>query len=277
MKRQVTAHRSAKLSTHFILIFGAVFMVGPFIWMILTSFKTMAEATNVPLIIFPKSFNFDNFNKVLSITPFVTNFINTVIVTVTKVSGQLLLCSAAAYAFARINFPGRNLLFVLCLSVLMVPGQVFLLPQFLIMKDFGWLNTLKAIIAPGLFSSFGLFLLRQFFMTLPRELDEAAKIDGCNHFQIYWKILLPLVVPGMVALAIFTGLASWNDLLWPMIVNSSPEKMTLSVGLSLLQGQHGTDFPALMAGALLASLPMLILFIFLQKYFIEGISMTGIK
>lgn len=277
MKFRFATNRPTRLLIHIILIIGSLFMVGPFIWMILTSLKTMAEATHVPMVILPGKFRFSNFSKVLSMMPFLTFYSNTIIVTVTKVAGQLLLCSISAYAFARIDFPGRNILFILFLSVLMVPGQVYLLPQFLIIKDFGWLNSLKAIIAPGLFSSFGLFLLRQFFMSLPRELDEAAKMDGCNHLQIYWRILFPLIIPGLVALAIFTGLATWNDLLWPMIVNSSPDKMTLAVGLSSLQGQHGTDFPKLMAGALLASWPMLLLFMLLQKYFIQGISMTGTK
>jgi multiple sugar transport system permease protein len=274
---QQLSRKSPNWVVHAVLIIGALFMIVPFLWMILTCFKTLAQATNVPLIIFPKQFRWDNFSAVLSLMPFSTFYWNTTIVTVTKVVGQLIFCSVSAYAFARIEFPGRNILFILSLSVLMVPVQVYLLPQFLIIKDFGWLNTLKAIIVPGLFSSFGMFMLRQFFMSLPKELDEAAKMDGCNHFQVYARILLPLVMPGLIAVAIFTGLATWNDLMWPMIVNSSPEKMTLAVGLSSLQGQHGTDFPVLMAGSLLALWPMLVLFILLQKYFIEGISLTGTK
>jgi multiple sugar transport system permease protein len=189
--------------------------------------------------------------------------------------GQVLLCSLAAYAFARIEFPFRNLLFGLFLSVLMVPTQLFLIPQYLIMQQLGWLNSLQALIVPGLFSAFGTFLLRQFFNGLPRELDEAAKLDGANHFRIYWQILLPLARPGLVALAILDIIWSWNDLLWPLIVNTSVDKMTLSAGLASLQGQHATNYPLLMAGALLATWPLVLVFIFLQRYFIEGIAFSG--
>ena len=262
---------------HFVLILGSVAMVMPFFWMILTSLKTYAESIQVPPVIIPKDFQWGNYIEVFGLLPFFKFMFNTFIITVVRTAGQLFLCSLAAYAFARIEFPGRNILFMLALSVLMVPGQVFLLPQYMIMVDLGWLNTLQAVIVPGLFSAFGTFLLRQFFMGLPKELEEAARLDGCNHFQIYWKVMLPLAKPGLIALGIFTTLWSWNELMWPMIVNSSPEAMTLSVGLSSLQGQYLTNYPILMAGSFLAILPMLILFIFLQKQFIEGIAVTGGK
>ncbi|NYE03343.1 multiple sugar transport system permease protein [Bacillus niacini] len=262
---------------HLVLIVGSVAMVVPFLWMILTSLKTYAESIQVPPVIIPEDFQWGNYKEVFGLLPFFKFMYNTVIVTVLRTVGQLFLCSLAAYAFARIEFPGRNILFILALSVLMVPGQVFLLPQYMIMVKLGWLNSLQAVIVPGLFSAFGTFLLRQFFMGLPKELEEAARLDGCNHFQIYWKIMLPLAKPGLIALGIFTTLWSWNELMWPMIVNSSPESMTLSAGLSSLQGQYLTNYPILMAGSFLAILPMLILFIILQKQFIEGIAVTGGK
>jgi multiple sugar transport system permease protein len=262
---------------HFILIVGSVAMVLPFLWMILTSLKTYAESIHVPPVFIPKYFQWGNYKEVFGLLPFFKFMYNTFIITVLRTVGQLFLCSLAAYAFARIEFPGRNFLFLLALTVLMVPGQVFLLPQYMIMVKLGWLNSLQAVIVPGLFSAFGTFLLRQFFMGLPKELEEAARLDGCNHFQIYWRIMLPLAKPGLIALGIFTTLWSWNELMWPMIVNSSPESMTLSVGLSSLQGQYLTNYPILMAGSFLAILPMLILFIFLQKQFIEGIAVTGGK
>ncbi|WP_307410029.1 carbohydrate ABC transporter permease [Neobacillus ginsengisoli] len=252
-------------------------MVLPFIWMILTSLKTYAESIHVPPALFPKEFQWGNYKEVFGLLPFFKFMFNTIIITVLRTVGQLFLCSLAAYAFARIEFPGRNFLFLLALTVLMVPGQVFLLPQYMIMVKLGWLNSLQAVIVPGLFSAFGTFLLRQFFMGLPKELEEAARLDGCNHFKIYWKIMLPLSKPGLIALGIFTTLWSWNELMWPMIVNSSTESMTLSVGLSSLQGQYLTNYPILMAGSFLAIVPMLILFIFLQKQFIEGIAVTGGK
>jgi multiple sugar transport system permease protein len=262
---------------HFILIIGAVAMVLPFIWMILTSLKTYAESIHVPPVLIPKEFQWGNYKEVFGLLPFFKFMCNTLIITILRTVGQLFFCSLAAYAFARIEFPGRNLLFLLALMVLMVPGQVFLLPQYMIMVKLGWLNSLQAVVVPGLFSAFGTFLLRQFFMGLPKELEEAARLDGCNHFKIYWRIMLPLAKPGLIALGIFTTLWSWNELMWPMIVNSSTESMTLSVGLSSLQGQYLTNYPILMAGSFLAILPMLILFIFLQKQFIEGIAVTGGK
>lgn len=268
---------SKTLLIHLILIVGAVAMVLPFIWMVLTSLKTYAESIHVPPVIIPKDFQWENYKEVFTLLPFFKFMLNTLIVTVLRTAGQLLLCSLAAYAFARIEFPGRNVLFLVALSVLMVPGQVFLLPQYMIMVKLGWLNTLQAVVVPGLFSAFGTFLLRQFFMGLPKELEEAARLDGCNHFQIYWRVMLPLAKPGLVALGIFTTLWSWNELMWPMIVNSSPESMTLSVGLSSLQGQYLTNYPVLMAGSFLAIVPMLILFMILQKQFIEGIAITGGK
>ena len=275
--KEGTLTRKSAIGIHLILIIGALLMVGPFLWMLLTSFKTLGEATQVPPVIFPKVFQWKNYADATSTLPFFTFYWNTIITTVAKVLGQMILCSIAAYAFARIEFPGRNVLFVFCLSVLMVPSQVYLLPQFLLIRDLGWLNSLEALIVPGLFSAFGTFLLRQFFLTLPKELEESAKLDGCNHVQIYFHIMLPLIKPGMIALAIFTALWSWNDLMWPLIVNSSPEKMTLSAGLASLQGQNMTHYPILMAGALLAILPMIVLFMFLQKQFVEGISLTGSK
>ena len=277
MDRAIKLITSKTFLFHFILIIGAAAMVLPFLWMILTSLKTYAESIQAPPVLIPEDFQWGNYKEVFGLLPFFKFMYNTVIITVLRTAGQLFLCSLAAYAFARIEFPGRNILFLLALTVLMVPGQVFLLPQYMIMVKLGWLNSLQAVIVQGLFSAFGTFLLRQFFMGLPKELEEAARLDGCNHFQIYWKVMLPLAKPGLIALGIFTTLWSWNELMWPMIVNSSPESMTLSVGLSSLQGQFLTNYPILMAGSFLAILPMLILFIFLQKQFIEGIAVTGGK
>ncbi len=247
------------------LIIGALLTMGPFIWMILTSLKTYAESVQVSPVIIPSQFMWSNYTEIFNLLPFLKFMMNTVIVTIARTIGQLFLCSLAAYAFARIQFPGRSVLFLLTLSVLMVPAQVFLLPQYLIMVKLDWLNTLQAVIVPGLFSAFGTFLLRQFFMGVPKELEEAARLDGCNHFQIYWYVMLPLAKPGLIALGIFTTFWSWNELMWPMIVNNSPDMMTLSVGLSSLQGQYATNYPVLMAGSFLAILPMLLLFFFFTK------------
>jgi multiple sugar transport system permease protein len=262
---------------HILLIAGALIMTTPFLWMVLTSLKTFGESTQVPPVIIPSKLEWKNFTEIFITLPFLKFYWNTIFTTFFKTLGQLVFCSMAAYAFARIQFPGRNVLFILLLSILMVPSQAYVIPQYLIMADLEWLNSLKALIVPGITSAFGTFLLRQFFLTMPNELEDAAKIDGCNHFQIYWKIMLPLAKPGLIALAIFTILWSWNDLMWPLIVNSSPDKMPLSAGLSSLQGQFMTNFPVLMAGSLLATWPMILMFIFLQKYFVEGIALSGSK
>ncbi|NGP45937.1 carbohydrate ABC transporter permease [Bacillaceae bacterium SIJ1] len=252
-------------------------MVTPFLWMISTSFKSFAESMQVPPTIFPNEFQLDNYARVFQQFDFLQYFMNTLIVTVGRTVGQLILCSMAAYAFARLYFPFKNVIFVAILSVLMVPSQIVMIPTFVIMREFGWIDTFAALIVPGIFSAFGVFLLRQFFMAIPRELDEAAKIDGCSYPGIFWRIILPLSRPALVALAIFTVLASWNDFLWPLIVTSSDSMRVLSIGIANFQGQYATEYPLLMAGALLATLPMILIFVFLQRYFIAGIALSGLK
>lgn len=260
-----------------ILVLCMVITLLPFIWMILTSLKTQSEAITIPLQILPDKLLFSNYVSVFRKVPFAKMYLNSIISTGVIVGVQIILCSMAAYAFGRIKFLGRNVIFAALLAVLMVPSSFFILPQYLLLQKMGLLNTIPALFIPGLFSAFGTFLMRQFFMALPNDLEDAARIDGCNHFMIFTKIMFPLVKPGVVALAILTLRSAWNDLMWPMIVNTSPEKMTLSAGLSFLQGQYTTDYPIMMAGAVLAVLPLLVLFAIFQKQFIEGIALQGIK
>jgi multiple sugar transport system permease protein len=268
--------RPGLLATHTVLVLGALAMVGPFAWQFLTSLKTLPHATQVPPTLVPDG-QWSNYTQVFHLLPFGHQFLNTALMTAARTLGQLLFCSMAAYAFARLRFPGRGVLFGLFLSVLMVPPQLFVIPQYEIIARFGWLNSLPALIVPGLFSAFGTFLLRQFFLGLPAELDEAARLDGANPLRIWWSVLLPLARPGLVALGILTTLWSWNDFFWPLVVNNDPEKMTLSAGLASLQGQFMTDYPVLMAGSLLASLPVIAVFVVLQRQFVEGIAFTGTK
>lgn len=269
-------HRVPIAVTVVVAISGFV-MVFPFLWQLLTSLKSLGESTSVPPVIFPNRWRWENYSRVFEAIPFAHQFLNTVLITAGRVAGQLLFCSLAAFAFARLTFRGRNIIFVLFLSILMVPTQLYVIPQYQIMESLGWLNSLKALIVPGLFSAFGVFLLRQFFLALPRELEDAARTDGCSPLQTYWYIMLPLIRPGLIALGVLTTIWSWNDLLWPLIVNTDPEKMPLSAGLASLQGQRLTDFPVLMAGALLASLPMIVLFTVMQRHFIASIATTGMK
>ncbi|WP_461819981.1 carbohydrate ABC transporter permease [Blautia stercoris] len=266
------------LIVHLILLAGVAVVVFPFLWMILTSFKTSGEAMKIPPTIFPEKFVTTAYHTIVSFAiPFGTVYMNTIISTVVTTIVQIAFCSMAGYAFGRIDFPFKNAIFVLILSVLMVPGQIFLIPQYQIIQKMGLLDTIPALFMPNLFSAFGTFLLRQFFMSLPKELEEAAIVDGCGRFRIFGQIMLPLVKPGIVALAIFTIKFAWNDFMWPLIVNTSMEKMTLGPALSTLQGQYTTEYPMQMAGAVLAVVPLIVIFFLFQKQFIEGVAQSGIK
>ncbi|QTE67529.1 carbohydrate ABC transporter permease [Clostridiales bacterium] len=266
-----------KIVIYIVLLLGCVITLAPFVWMFLTSMKTSMEAVSIPPSILPRAWNTDAYTSLGNKLPFFQMYWNTILTSVIIVAGQLLLCSLAGYAFARIRFPGRNFLFVLCLSVLMIPSSFLILPQYLIIQKMKLLNTLHAIYLPNLFSAFGTFLMRQFFMTIPLELEDAARIDGCGHGRTYLRIMLPLIKPGLVSLGVLTLRFAWNNLMWPMIVNTEKAKMTLSAGLSYLQGQYITDYPSIMAGAMLATIPLIIIYAIFQRQFIEGIALTGIK
>lgn len=262
---------------YIILLVGAVVMIFPFIWSILTSFKNLSESLQFPPKFLPKSWSPVNYADVWEQLPFVNFFINTVLMILLRVILATVFSAMAAYAFARMTFPFKNALFILVLMPMMVPSQIFVLPQYLLATKIHVSNTVMALVMPGIASTFGIFLLRQFFMGIPNELEEAAILDGCNPGQIFIKIMFPLIKPGLVSLAIFTALFAYKDLLWPLIVNTSIEKMPLSSGLAMLQGQYTTNYPQLMAGAVIAIIPMVILFLVFQKQFVEGIATTGSK
>ena len=266
-----------KLLIHIILLLGLGITISPFFWMVLTSFKTTGEAMQIPPTIFPKKFITVAYSQIVSSLPFARIYLNTILSTVITVLAQLVFCAMAGYAFARIKFPFKNTIFILLLSVLMVPGQIFLIPQYLIIQKMGLLDTIPALFIPNLFSAFGTFLMRQFFLSLPEELEEAAIIDGCSRYQIFWRIMLPLVKPGLVTLSIFTFKFAWNDFMWPLIVNTSPKNMILGPALSTLQGQYTSQYPMQMAGAVLAVIPVIAVFFIFQKQFIEGVAQSGIK
>ena len=260
-----------------LLSLGSIIMVFPFIWMVLTSFKTFAESVALPIVWFPSEWNFNNYAEVLEKLDFITYYKNTIIYTGVVLFGQLFLCSLAGYAFARLNFRFKNVIFFLILAVLMVPPQMTLIPRYQMMNYLGWVDTYKGLIIPIIPSAYGTFFLRQFFMTLPRELEDSAKIDGCSYFRIDWNIMLPLCTSALVAYGIITAIATWNDLLWPLIVTNSNSMRVLSVAMACLQGQNGTKYQLLMAASVLSTIPTLIAFIFGQKHFIKGIALTGIK
>jgi multiple sugar transport system permease protein len=272
-------HFSAKkLISHLILISAGFIFVFPFYWMISTSLKAPSEIFSWPPIMVPEVLKWSNYHEVINSIPIIRMFLNSLFVSLTVTFGTVVFCALAAYSFARINFPGRELLFKVYLGTMMVPGMVTMIPMFVIMKNFGWIDTYYALIVPGFFgNAFGTFLLRQFFMTLPTQLDDAARIDGCSYFGIFYRILLPLMKPPLAALSIFTFMAVWNDFLWPLVMIQTEELKTLSIGLASFQGMYATQYHLLMAGAVISVIPVLIAYLTSQKYFIEGITLTGMK
>lgn len=275
--RQARPASRSQWVIHAILIAGAAVMISPFIWQILTMFKTLPESRAVPPVFWPERLRLDGIVIFFDTVPFTDMLGMSLGALVLRVVGQVVVCTLAAYGFARFRFPGRNALFLLFIIMLMAPPQLFLIAQFDLMQMLNLLNTLPAIAIPGIFSAFGTFLMRQAFMSLPKEYEEAARLDGANAFQVFWRIMLPMVTPTVAALNVLTSLYSWNDLLWPLIVTSSPEMMTLPVGLANLQGIHGTDYPTLMAGSFIASLPLIVIFVVLQRQFFAGIASSGLK
>ena len=266
-----------KIISYTILTLGAVVMLVPFLWMILTSFKTYAETVKIPIQWLPSVWNLDNYREVLVKLDFVRYYGNTILVTVITTSLMLSIGSLSAFAFARMNFPLKNLLFYMLLTVFMVPSQMTMIPKYLIITKLKWVDSLKALVIPNLFSVYTMFMLRQFFASLPRELEDAGKIDGCSYFRLYWNIEMPLCKSSIVAITVLNVLWCWNDLLWPLIATSSDKMRVLSVAMATLQGQHGTQYQLLMAAGVLAVIPMIIIYIFGQKYFIEGVAFSGLK
>ncbi|MDJ0376211.1 carbohydrate ABC transporter permease [Cryobacterium sp. PH31-L1] len=263
--------------THLVLGIIGFVMVFPFIWQLVISLSTNDQVMSVPPTFWPGDLQWGNFVDVFTKLPFFDQFGVSVGITVIRVIGQVVLCSMAGYAFARMRFRGRGVFLAVILSILMVPPQVYLIPQFQIIQNLGLLNTFIGIALPGIFSAFGVFLMRQIFLGLPLELEEAARLDGANPFQIFYKIMLPLATPGISALVIITTLWSWNDLLWPLVVTTYAEKMPVSAGLATLAGSITTDYPVMMAASVLAMAPVLILFIILQRRVVEGLAFSGSK
>ena len=261
---------------HLVLIPVALLMVVPLLWMLVTALSTLAETRRFPPGL-PSSLHWSNFTEAWNESPFARWMVNSAIVAVTCVVTNLVLCSLAGYAFARIHFAGSRIVFVVILGTLMVPFQVLMIPTLLIVKDLGLVDTLPALIAPNLVTPFGIYLLRQFFLTLPVELEEAAIIDGAGRFRVLTRILLPLMGPPLSTVAILTFLSVWNDFLWPLVVTSSPQTMTVQLGLATFQSAHFTNWPVLMAGTLMSQLPVLLIFLAGQRYFVSSIATTGIK
>ncbi|WP_305766966.1 carbohydrate ABC transporter permease [Candidatus Epulonipiscium viviparus] len=264
--------------THAFMIIVSVTMLVPFFWMILTSFKTVSETMQVnPFVIFPKDWTWAAFTNVMEEMNFLVLYKNTLLMILFRIVCAVLTATLAGYAFARLEFKGKNIAFAVVLLQMMVPVQIFLIPQYLMVSKMGMLNTTFALVFPGMVSAFGTFLLRQAYMGLPKELEEAAKIDGCNIGQTFLFIMAPLTRSAMVALGIFTALFAFKDLMWPMIVNTDKAQLVLSSALAKMQGQFSTNYPELMAASLIACVPMIIIYVIFQKQFIQGIATSGGK
>jgi multiple sugar transport system permease protein len=257
------------------LIGVSIILLIPFLWMVATSLKPDGEVMTVPLTWFGHRIAWDNYARVMTFLPFGVFIINSAIVAVLGTALTLLTSSLSAYAFARLRFKGRDKLFLAYLATLMVPQQVVIIPMFLLMNYFGWVNSYQALIVPWAFTAFGTFLLRQFFMSVPYEFDEAARMEGASHFGIYWRIILPMATAGLATLAVFTFRTYWNNFLWPLIIVNKQNLMTLPLGLGRFQGQFGTQWNLLMAGAAISVVPALLLYVFAQRYIIAGIQFSG--
>ena len=279
MKRNSLGVSKARLTvlTYVALVLGAVIMIFPFVWMILTSSKTVPESMAVPPTIFPEKLMLDNFVEAVKSLPFLNLYINTALMIVFRVLCAVAFSSMAGYAFAKLEFKGKNLLFGIVLVQMSLPSQIFIIPQYQMVAKMGLANSIFALVFPGLVSAFGVFFLRQTYMAIPKEVGEAAYLDGCNQWQTFYKVMFPLTGTSVAALTVFTAVFAYSDLMWPLVVNSDLTMMTLSSGLATLRGQFSTNFPVLMSGSLLAMLPMVILYLIFQKQFIEGIATTGGK
>ena len=262
---------------YLVLAAGAVLMIFPFVWMLLTSFKSMAESMRIPPTILPAQWLIQNYTDALESLPFIRLYINTALLILLRVICAVAFSSAAGYAFAKLKFPGKNAFFSLVLIQMMLPSQIFIIPQYQMLAKLSLTNTIFALVFPGLVSAFGTFFLRQSYMGIPDELGEAAYLDGCTRWQTFTKVMMPLTKASMAALTIFTAVFAYADLMWPLIANTDLNMMTLSAGLSTLRGQFTTNYPMLMAGSMLAMIPMVILYLVFQKQFIEGIAMIGGK
>ena len=259
------------------VIGGAVAVLVPIVWMLGTSFRTEADLFADPARLWPVALTATGYQAVWDELPFVKLLINSVVFALGTTVGLVLFDSMAAFALARLKFRGRRLAFWVVIGALMIPFQVTLIPTFEFVHRLGWLNTYQGLIVPRLASAFGIFLLRQFFVSIPAELDEAATIDGASRWQIYWRIALPLAKPALATLFVIHFMNLWNDFLWPLVMATDPERRTLPAGLTLFTGQHVTEHAVVMAGAVISLMPLAIAFLVAQRYFVQGISTTGLK
>jgi len=266
-----------RLLLYLLLLVSCAIMLLPFFWMVTTSFKLESEVLRMPPQWFPKDWLWRNYIKAWNVAPFGRYFFNSFFMSITTTIGEVVTTILAAYAFAKMRFFGKNVLFAILLATLMIPGQMLLIPNYVTIVRLGWFNRYEALIIPWLASVFGIFLLRQFFRSIPDELQDAARIDGCSRLRFLWQIVVPLSKPAIMTVALLKFLGSWNAFLWVLIMTNSDKMRTVPVGLTLFSSEVGTAYEQLMAASVLAIIPVLILFFFTQKQFIQGVARTGIK
>lgn len=265
--------KKSKIVIYILLTAVAIYFLAPFAYMFLSAFKTEAEAIAYPPKLFPANWNWENFKNAWESQPFGTYLLNSVIVTVMTTAGQVLSCSLVAYGFARYNFKGKNVLFMILLSTMMIPWDVTMIPQYMEFNLFGWINTLKPLIVPAWFgSAYYIFLMRQFLMGIPKDFEEAARIDGANAFQIYWKIFMPILKPSLILVGVLNMITVWNDYLGPLIFLQDRSKYTLALGLASFKGVHDTQIIPMLCITVIMIIPPIIIFIIAQKYIVEGTS-----
>lgn len=269
-------HRRLAFGRHLILIVGAGFVVVPFLWMFTTSLQTRAETyTNTSIL--PTSWHWENYVQAWNAAPFGQYYLNSIVMAVGIVTGHLVLDALAAYAFARLDFPFKNTIFVILLAALMVPTFVTIIPAYAIVADLGWIDSYTGLIVPRLADVFGIILLRQYFASIPLELEDAARIDGCSRIGTFFRIIVPLSTPAFATLGIFSFLFAWNDFLWPLLVTNTDDVRTIQIGLASFVGRYGTSWNYLMAGTLTATIPSIVVFLFFQRALVRGIASTGLK
>lgn len=274
MKRKVIN----RIIIQIIVILGAIVFIFPFLWLVSTSLKPDEQIFALPPKLIPNPVQWENYTRMFKYFPFSRFFGNSVYITFMTLVGVLFSCPLVAFSFAKLRWPGRDLLFLVLLSTMMLPPQVTMVPVYLLFRELGWIDTFRPLWVPAWFgSAFYIFLLRQFFLTIPRELEEAARIDGCSFPRMYVQIMLPLIKPALATTAIFTFMGAWNDFMGPLIYINSTEKFPLSLGLRLFQTQFGGEWAMMMAASVIMVLPLIIMFIAFQRYFIQGIVLTGLK
>jgi multiple sugar transport system permease protein len=277
MSNRSISHLLRRIGLHAVLLTVGILFMLPFVWSISTSLKPLSDLFQVRPSLIPSEIRWENYRDVFDTAPFLRFYANSIIVTVARTLGQVAIASLAAFAFSQLRFPGRDVLFFILLAGLMAPDQVLIVPRFIIMRQLGWFDTYQGLIVPLLFSSFGVFLLRQYFLGIPRDFHEAAKLEGANPFQVYWHIYLPLARPALAAFGFLTMLNSWNELLWALTVTNQADMRVLPLGIALFQGQFFTNNAILLAAANMATFPLLIAFLFFQKQLVEGVALSGLK